>query len=246
MFAPAVQWATLASLGTALGTLVLAIATFVAVQASKRSTRLSEIALEERRRPVLTHSRLNDPPQKLRFIDGHWVTAEGGRASVAQIDGSVYLAISLRNVGAGMAVCQAWAVAPSYDRSEEAHRHRPLEAFRTQARDIYVPAGDIGMWQGALRGPDDEDRVRLVEAIDNGEAISIELLYSDLVGNQRTISRFGLLPGAEDGEWYASMSRHWHLDQDGPRREEHTLEASREIIDHVAESGRVDPRDMVQ
>jgi hypothetical protein len=245
MFVPATQWATLASLGTALGTLVLAIATFVAVRASKRSTRLSEIALEERRRPVLTHSRLNDPLQKLRFADGHWVAAEGGRASVEQIDGSVYLAISLRNVGEGMAVCQAWAVAPSYERGEEAHRHGPLDAFRTQVRDIYVPAGDIGMWQGALRDPADEDRTRLIEALDNGESISIELLYSDLVGNQRTISRFGLLPGAEDGEWYVSMSRHWHLDQDGPRREDHTLEATQQIIDHVKASGRGGTRDLV-
>ena len=32
--------------------------------------------------------------------------------------------------------------------------HAPLKEFRLQSRDLYIPAGDIGMWQGALRNPD--------------------------------------------------------------------------------------------
>jgi hypothetical protein len=41
------------------------------------------------------------------------------------------------------------------------------------------------------------------------------VLYSDLVGRQRTISRFGLVPTGDT--WLASLNRHWYLDWDGPR-----------------------------
>ena len=84
-----------------------------------------------------------------------------------------------------------------------------------QTRDLYVPAGDIGMWQGALRNPDDPMRAAAVEAIEERRSITIELLYSDQVGLQRTITRFTLIPIEES--WLASVTRHWYLDWDGPR-----------------------------
>lgn len=46
------------------------------------------------------------------------------------------------------------------------------------------------------------------------------MLYSDLGGNQRAITRFGLMPiTTESGEQIrlATMSRLWFLDFDGPR-----------------------------
>ncbi|HET9074814.1 MAG TPA: hypothetical protein VFN48_09560 [Solirubrobacteraceae bacterium] len=235
----AVDWATLSSLGTALGTLVLAVATFASVRAGARAARISEAALEEQRRPVLTHSRLDDPRQKMMFVDQHWVVTDGGRATAEHLNDTIYLALSLRNVGSGMAVCQGWTVDPHFALNESTPHHAPLEHFRTQARDIYVPAGDIGMWQGALRDPDDPVRAVLAEAIDNAQAISIELLYSDLVGRQRTVTRFGLFPSA-DG-WYPSMSRHWHLDSDGPRPEQHIHQASEQIRNHLEASGQLEP-----
>lgn len=101
--------------------------------------------------------------------------------------------------------------------------HSPLEEFRLQSRDLYIPAGDIGMWQGALRNPDDPVREAVGRAIDSAQPVTVELLYSDLVGRQRTISRFGLFPASD--MWMASLNRHWYLDWDGPRPERLALEA---------------------
>jgi hypothetical protein len=217
MFVLATDWTTISSLATGAGTLVLAIATFAAVRSSNRSARIAELALAEQRRPLLAPSRLEDPVQKLMFVDGHWISAGGGRGSAEHIDGSVYLGISLRNVGSGIGVCQGWLVTPSFATSSTAPTPAPLEEFRIQTRDLYVPAGDIGMWQGALRNPDDPVRASIAEAIDARRTITIELLYSDQVGLQRTITRFSLIPTADS--WLASATRHWFLDWAGPRPE---------------------------
>ncbi len=213
----ATDWTTISSLVTGGGTLVLAVATFAAVRSSNRSARIAEAALQEQRRPLLAPSRLEDPLQKLMFVDEHWVSAAGGRAAAEHVDGIVYLAISLRNVGSGIGVCQGWIVRPGVGTSQTMPTPAGLEEFRLQTRDLYVPAGDIGMWQGALRNPDDPLRAATAEAIDERRQITIELLYSDQVGLQRTITRFGLIPTADS--WLASATRHWYLDWDGPRPE---------------------------
>jgi hypothetical protein len=211
----AFDWVIATSLATAVGTLVLAVATFSAVRSSNRSARIAEAALQEQRRPLLAPSRLEDADQKIMFMEGHWLKAQGGRAAVEQIDNAAYFAISLRNVGSGIAVCQGWVVRPELSLNYPSHA--PREEFHLQSRDLYVPAGDIGMWQGALRNPDDPVRADVIEAIDNGHPFTVELLYSDLVGLQRTISRFGLTP--VNGSWLVSLNRHWYLDWDGPRPE---------------------------
>ncbi len=118
------------------------------------------------------------------FMEGHWVSASGGRAAVEHIDGMVYLAISLRNVGSGIAVCQGWTARQG--ESRDYPTHAPLEDFRPQTRDLYVPAGDIGMWQGALRNPGDRVRADVVDRIETAQPITVELLYSDQVGNGRS------------------------------------------------------------
>jgi hypothetical protein len=222
----AVNWIAVSSVVTGAGTLVMAMATFAAVRSSNRSARIAEAALQEQRRPVLTPSRFDDPKQKIMFLEQHWVSASGGRAVVEHIDGAVYLAISLRNVGSGIAVCQGWAVRPTLTRGIQTHV--PVEEFRLQSRDLYIPAGDIGMWQGALRHPDDEIRGHVVTSIANGEPVTVELLYSDQVGRQRTITRFNLMPA--DGSWLSSVNRHWYLDWDGPRPESLTVAAAETIL----------------
>jgi hypothetical protein len=213
----ATDWPTISSLVTGGGTLVLAVATFAAVRSANRSARIAETALQEQRRPLLVPSRLEDPVQKLMFVDQHWVSATGGRAAAEHVDGIVYLAISLRNVGSGIGVCQGWTVRNGVITSATVPRPSPLEEFRLQTRDLYVPAADIGMWQGALRNTDDPLRAATAEAIDARQAITVELLYSDLVGLQRTITRFDLYPTPDS--WLASVTRHWYLDWDGPRPE---------------------------
>jgi hypothetical protein len=212
------DWATWSSLATAGGTLVLAVATFAAVRSSNRSARIAEIALQEQRRPVLVQSRLEDPPQKIMFVDRHWVRAPPAGAVLEQVDGNVYMAMSLRNVGAGIGVCLGWTIRGGLHGSRG--EHAPEADFRRQSRDLYVPAGDIGVWQGALRDASDPAYADVVEAMETREPLTVDLLYSDQVGGQRTISRFTIVPTDRDDEeetrWLLSVGRHWYLDRERP------------------------------
>jgi hypothetical protein len=220
----ATDWATISSLATGAGTLVLAVATFASVRSSNRSARIAEAALQEQRRPLLAASRLDDPVQKMMFVDKRWLSAAGGRAAVEHADGTVYLAISVRNVGSGIGVCQGFVVTPGSGSTRMMPTHAPEEEFRPHTRDLYIPAGDIGMWQGSLRNPADPVRAATVAAIDAGEPISVELLYSDQIGLQRAITRFALIPAGET--WLAVAGRHWYLDWDGPRPDREVLAAA--------------------
>src|SRR2546421_4154554 len=147
------DWATISALATASGTLVLAAATFASVRSANRSARATERALLAGIRPVLVPSRLQDPFEKVGFFDDHWVKVDGGRAVAEATDDVVYFAIALRNVGNGLAVLDRWdfhAVRPTGDLA-----HRTPAEFRRLTRDLYVPAGDLGFWQGAFRDRDD-------------------------------------------------------------------------------------------
>ncbi len=232
----ATDWATISSVVTGAATLVLAVATFAAVRSSNRSARIAEAALQEQRRPVLANSRFDDPPQKIMFVEQHWVKADGGCAAVEHIDGNVYLGANLRNVGSGIAVCQAWTVRAEQGTPRAMPTHAPLEEFRLQTRDLYIPSGDVGMWQGALRGPEDPRRIAVAKAIDARETISLELLYTDQIGQQRTITRFGLVPAGE--RWLLSVTRHWYLDWEGPRPESAILAAVENVIRERDEAER--------
>lgn len=210
----ATDWPTIASLATAAGTLVLAFATFAAVRSSNRSARVAELALEEQRRPVLVQSRPDDPVQKIMFVDGHWVRVSGSGAVAESIDGTVYLVMSLRNVGAGIGVLQGWTVRASPQITD--FDHADERDFRRQTRDLYIPPGDVGLWQGALRDPTDDANCAVARAAEERERIAIDLLYTDQVGAQRTISRFLVIPVGEDA-WVTTTGRHWYLDHAGPR-----------------------------
>jgi hypothetical protein len=208
------DWTTISSLATGAGTLVLAVATFASVRSSNRSARVAELALQEQRRPLLAQSRIDDAEQKIMFIDGRWVRVQGSGAEAVHENGNVYLAISLRNVGAGIGVLQGWVARPRLLTTTV--DHAPEDEYRTQTRDLYIPAGDIGLWQGALRDANDARQQEISELIDGREAFTIELLYSDQVGGQRTITRFTLSPAGEE-RWLAFVGRHWYLDRAGPR-----------------------------
>ena len=122
------NWTTVSSLATAGGTLVLAVATFSAVRSANRSARIAERSFEIGLRPILAPSRLEDPPQKVMFHDRHWVVLEGGRAVVEVVDGVVYLAMLVRNVGSGMAIIESWEPFPgqrSVQRPLGGHRGLP-------------------------------------------------------------------------------------------------------------------------
>jgi hypothetical protein len=223
------NWTEISSLATGAGTLVLAVATFASVRSANRSARIAEVALQEQRRPLLAPSRLEDPTQKIMFVERHWVRAEGSRGVAEYEHGNVYLALSLRNVGSGIAVLQGWTVNAGMLTTRAAPQHAPLESFRAQTRDLYIAANDFGMWQGAIRSQDDPDYAALVDAIENREPMSFELMYSDQVGGQRTISRFGLTPWPDD-TWFLQGSRHWFLDGPTPRDEAAALERAEQIL----------------
>ena len=208
------DWATTASLATAASTFVLALVTLAAVRSANRSARTAEVALQEQRRPVFMPSRLGDPMQKIMFVDQHWVRVDGGRGSAEHLGDVVYLVMSLRNVASGIGVLQGWSVAAGLQSSVV--DHVPIEAMRRHTRDLYIPAGDIGLWQGALRDPTEPVFADVVRAIDERDPLSIDLLYTDQVGAQRTVSRFVLMPAGE-GSWIVSSGRHWYLDTVGPR-----------------------------
>ena len=132
---------------------MLAAATFASVRSANRASRTAERALLAGLRPVLVPSRFQDPPEKVGFMDEHWVKVEGGRAVAEVVDGVVYLAIALRNVGSGIAVLDRWDFFPQ--RALNDVPHRDPEEYRRLTRDLYVPAGDLGFWQGAFRDIED-------------------------------------------------------------------------------------------
>ena len=201
---------TAATAATAVGTLVLAVATFASVRSAQRSARASEAALLAGIRPVLVPSRLEDPPQKVSFQDDHWVHVGGGRAVAEATDGAIYLLVSVRNVGNGLAVLDRWNIMPDHVRDEPVKGDE--EKFRRLTRDIYVPKGDLGFWQGTLRDPSEPIFASIRDAILAHEPMTLDILYRDHEGGQRTISRFGLMPVGDD-QWMAVVSRHWNLDR---------------------------------
>ncbi len=103
---------TIASLATAGGTLVLAAATFGSTRSANRAARASEEALMVGLRPVLFNGRTEDPPQKVGFVDNHWVRLHDGLAVVQEHEQILYLAMPLRNVAAGLAVLHGWYLRP--------------------------------------------------------------------------------------------------------------------------------------
>jgi hypothetical protein len=211
------DWVLLAELGTALGTTVLAIATFASTRSANRSARLAERALLEGLRPILLPSNWSDAPQKVRFMEGKWMIVHGGRAALEIADEAVYLVMSVRNSGAGVAILHGWHV-PEDPRSPLA----PADEFHRLTRDIYVPSNDAGFCQVAIRDPESTDFQRAVAGA-RGEGFAVDVLYGDAEGTQRVVSRFFIThgpadhTGEDDNEWLLMVSRHWNLDLPNPR-----------------------------
>jgi hypothetical protein len=218
------DWVTISSLATAGGTLVLAVATFSSVRSANRSARLAERSLMAGLRPVLIPSREEDPPERVRFGDQQVLTVPGHGAAVVVARDVIYLAIGLRNGGSGLAVLHGWRVSlrPAATPRGETGRPReesvpPLEEFRRQQIDLYIPAGDTGYWLGALRDPA-EPIFQEIQRVRMGEtAVTVDLLYGDHEGGQRTIVRFIIADWPEvDGERTTTL-RYWNVDRDDPR-----------------------------
>jgi hypothetical protein len=214
------EWATIASLATAVGTLVLAVATFASVRSAnysaraadqaariaERSARIAERSLMAAERPLLVSSRLQDPEQKIQFMEG------GGAAALEVTDAVVYMVISVRNVGTGLAVMHGWRVEVN---AQPQQTHPPLEDFTTQTRDIYVAPGDVGFWQGALRDPATAQFKAVAAAVEAGDPMLLTILYGDWEGGQRVISQFALRRAND--RWLTTTGRHFNVDRPDPR-----------------------------
>jgi hypothetical protein len=221
------QWATIASLATAVGTLVLAVATFASVRSAnysaraadqaariaEQSARIAERSLMAAERPLLVSSRLQDPEQKIQFLEGKFLKVSGGAASLEVADAVVYMVISVRNVGTGLAVMHGWRVEVS---EQPQQTHPPLEDFTTQTRDIYVAPGDVGFWQGALRDPATAQFKAVAAAVDAGDSMMLNILYGDWEGGQRVISQFALRR-VDNNRWLTTTGRHFNVDRPDPR-----------------------------
>jgi hypothetical protein len=214
------DWATIASVATAGGTLVLAIATFASTRSANRTARLAERAQQIRTRPVLVPSRDSDPAEKVMWGDNHKISLPGGVAW-AEVEGeNVYLAIALRNVGPGLGVLRGWLAHPELMRRIAALDPPNPDDFTAQVRDLYVPAGDVSFWQGSLRPHDDmlepneELRVALKAAIERRDGLTIDLLYVDGEGGQSTISRFAIRQRERSDNPAVNLPtvvRHWRI-----------------------------------
>jgi hypothetical protein len=140
---------TIASLATAGGTLILAVATFASTRSANRAARVSEQALKAGLRPVLFNARPQDPAQKVGFADDHWLLLRDGLVAVQERQERLYLSIPLRNVGTGLAVLHGWHLWPQ--RADDPPP--PPEDFRRLTRDLYVPAGDVSLLAGGPARP---------------------------------------------------------------------------------------------
>jgi hypothetical protein len=201
------DWASLSNVATGGGTLVLALATFASVRSANRSARLAERTLLHTMRPVLVQSRLEDRTEKIFWGDRHGAMLKGGHAIAECVDGNVYLAMSLRNVGNGIGILRAWELsdAPSMGTSPQ----RPsTEGFHPHSRHMYVPPGDLSFWQAGLRDHDDPDYGLVRGAIERREPFAVFVYYTDHEGGQPTVSRFNAMP-VQDDEWLSAATHHW-------------------------------------
>lgn len=213
------NWETIASLATAAGTLVLAVATFSSVRSGNRTARAAERSLQVGLRPLLLQSRRDDPAQKVMFGDEQWVKIPGG-AMVGEARGedgqeTIYLAMSLHNAGNGVAVIHGWRFYPNRPAGTD-QSHPPPETFRLQQRDLYIPVNDTGFWQAAFRDREDPEYPAALKAIKDRMPVGIDLLYGDHEGGQRAISRFSVAPRGDEF-WMPSVVRHWNVDGPDPR-----------------------------
>ena len=134
---------------------------------------------------------------KVNFADDKWLRVPGssaageiggGDGTMGPKDAGVYLALSLRNVGNGIAVLHGWHFHP--ERPSTSDEPPPLSEFRMQTRDMYIPPGDFGFWQGALRNLDDPQHDVAHKVVEGHQEWAVDLLYGDEDGGQRVIGRF--------------------------------------------------------
>jgi len=161
----------------------------------------------------LIPSREDDPVERVRFGDDVVLEVSGHGGAIKCKNENVYMAIALRNAGSGLAVIHGWIAAVGGRQTDVPE----LDEFRPQQRDLYVPAGETGFWQGAIRQTNDPSYESLSAAAKNHDRVAIDILYGDHEGGQRAIARFAVSdwPNVE-GE-RTDLIMVWNIDRDDPR-----------------------------
>jgi len=99
----------------------------------------------------------------------------------------IYLVLSLRNVGTGIAHLRGNRLEPETEDSVRVDplgpaRHRPggpvpdPATFADQQRDLYIAPGDTGFWQAALRDPHDPAFKDTEQAHRSGGRLTVDVL----------------------------------------------------------------------
>ena len=195
---------------------MLAAATFASIKSANRAARVAEVSVMANLRPLLMHSRLDDRDQKVGFMDDKWFLVPGGSGVVEVTDEAVYLVMSVRNVATGTAVLHGWWVHGPRD-NMGATEPPSLDEMSRLTRDIFVPGGDVGFWQGSFRDPESDGYKLTRGLVESGEAVGVSVMYGDLEGGQRTITRFNLIPRPDGQGWLASAGRVWNVDRPASR-----------------------------
>ena len=206
------DWVAISSLATAGGTLALAVTTYLSVKSANQAARTAERSLLAGLRPLIVESLESDPIQRVNFVDQRGIVTPGGGAAVQVIEDSIFIVLSLRNVGPGIGVLYGGRI---YSERRGFRTEPELDTFRMLSRDIYIPPGKIGFWQIAYRDHQDADYDGILQAIERGEFLA-DVLYGDYEGGQRMVTMYAVLRD-EAGEWRVSTVRHAQLDRDEPR-----------------------------
>jgi hypothetical protein len=207
------DWIAISGLATAGGTLALAVTTYASVRSANRAARVAELSLLAGLRPLLVESGESAETLRVNFHDIQGIAVPGGRAAIELVDDRVFVVLSLRNVGSGIAVLHGGTL---YPRRQSGNVALPnIDTYRRLLRDLYIPPGDIGFWQIAWRPDETPAPPEILEAIENGYLVA-DVLYGDFEGGQRAVVRFGLAR-EEDGAWHMSTVRHWQVDRTDPR-----------------------------
>ena len=207
------DWVTISALATAGGTLALAATTYASVRSANRASRVAELSLMAGLRPLLVESAESDPTLHVNFKDVTSLPVPGGGAYVGKVDGNVYVVLSLKNVGPGIAVLHGGRVYGTQLTSRP--EHSAVEDMRMLQRDLYIAPGDVGYYQIAFRDDDSDLPEGFIEAMHDG-LISVEVLYGDYEGGQRVITRYGVRQ--VDDQWQVATIRHWQLDRQEVRQ----------------------------
>ena len=193
-------------IGTAAGTLGLAIATFASRCAPATVGPTGRTSSQIGIRPVLATSRLEDAPIKIMYGDQHWVKIEGGAPLRGHRPGHL--------LGHGLAQCRP--ASPSSTAGASTPSFRPLLIGPTTLTGSSPRLGTCTS-RPTTPGSGRErcgTRTTPIEAARQDRsrpAGTLDLLYGDHEGGQRAISRFSLVARA-DNQWLASVVRHWNLE----------------------------------